>query len=138
MHNDNEYDFHEGHFDSENFDGEVHGGRWSFALGNLYTCESDQVTTDIAYTINPKWRLRIYNTFPVVNAIDGNVNSARENEFVLTRDLHEWEMDMGTIDRQEGHGTTFYVLFRLKAFPDMKLNSISTSFSASRGVAQNQ
>jgi len=137
LHNDNEYDFHEGHWNSENFDATVHDGKWSFSLGNLYTrTESDQITTQLDYTINPKWKFRIYNTFPVVNAIDGNVNSARENEFVLTRDLHEWEMDL-TIDRVEGGGSTFYVIFRLKASPDMKFNLLQSSFQPSRPGAQN-
>ena len=132
LHNDNEYDFHAGHWNSENVDAEIHAGNWSFSLGNRYTrTESDQLTTQLDYTINPKWKFTIYNSFPLTNAIDGNVTSARENEFIITRDLHEWEMDF-TIDRQEGQGSTFYVLFRLKAFPDMKLNLIRSSFSASR------
>ena len=68
---------------------------WAFSLGNRYTrTESDQVTTEFDYTINPKWKFKIYNSFPVVKATDGNITSARENEFVLTRDLHEWEMDL--------------------------------------------
>ena len=88
-------------------------------------------TSELDYTINPKWKVRIYNTFPIVDATDGNATSARENEIVLTRDLHEWEMDLG-IDQQQGQGSTFYVLFRLKASPGMKFNVINTMFHASR------
>jgi len=57
------------------------------------------------------------------------------NEYVLTRDMHEWEMDLG-IDQQEGQGSTFYVLFRLKAFPDMKLDMLQSNFAPSRPGAQ--
>ncbi len=138
FHNDNEYDFHAGHWNSENFDTEFHGTGWSFSLGNRYTrTESDQVTTELDYTINPKWKFKIYNSFPVVDAINGNVTSARENEFVLTRDLHEWEMDL-TFDRLEGQGTTFYVLFRLKASPGMKFDLVRSTFQPSRPGQQNQ
>jgi lipopolysaccharide assembly outer membrane protein LptD (OstA) len=138
FHNDNEYDFHAGHWNSENFDGEIHGTGWSFSLGSRYTRhEGDQITTEIDYTINPKWKFKIYNSFPVVHATDGNTTSARENEYVLTRDLHEWEMDL-SIDQQQGQGSTFYVLFRLKASPGMKFNLVSTSFQPSRPGTQNQ
>ena len=154
IHNDNEYDFHEGHWDSENFDGEIHCEGWAFALGNRYTrTESDQITTEFDYTINPKWKFKVYNTFPVTQATTtnssladiyaiptaanmiGNSTSARENEFVLTRDLHEWEMDL-SIDKQEKQGTTFFIMFRLKASPDMKFNLLQSSFQPSKPGAQ--
>jgi LPS-assembly protein len=138
FHNDNEYDFHDGHFNSENFDGEVHGKGWSFSLGNRYTrYQGDQVTSEFDYTINPKWKFKIYETFPIIDATNGNTTSARENEYVLTRDLHEWEMDL-TIDQQQGQGSTFYVIFRLKASPGMKFNLLQSSFQPSRAGTQNQ
>jgi len=136
FHNDNEYDFHQGHFNSDNFDTEVHGQGWSVSLGSRYTrYEGDQLTSEIDYVINPKWKFKIYNTYPVTKATNGNTTSARQNEYILTRDLHEWEVDMG-IEQTQGDGTTFYVLFRLKAFPDMKLNLLSSTFSASRAGSQ--
>ena len=136
FHNDNEYDFKEGHWNSENFDGEVHGKGWAFSLGNRYTrYQGDQATAEWDYTINPMWKFRIYNTLPLAYATNGNTTSARESEFVLTRDLHEWEMDL-TIDHQEGQGSTFYVVFRLKASPGMKFNLLQSSFQPSRPGSQ--
>jgi len=138
FHNDNEYDFHAGHWNTENFDGEVHGEGWAFSLGNRYTRhEGDQITTELDYTINPKWKFKIFNSFPLSKATDGTTPSAIQNEYVLTRDLHEWEMDMA-IDQQQGQGSTFYVLFRLKASPNMKFNLLSSSFQPSRPGSQNQ
>ena len=137
FHNDNEYDFHYGHWNSENFDGTIQVGKWSFSLGNRYTrTESDMLSTEFDYTINPKWKFKVYNTFPVTKAINGNTTTAGEDNFVITRDLHEWEMDLG-IDRQQGQGTTFYVLFRLKASPGMKLNLLQSSFQGSKAGSQN-
>ena len=84
FHNDNEYDFHFDHWNAENFDGTIHGQGWSFSLGDRYTRnEGDQVTSEFDYTINPKWKFKIYNTFPLTYATNGNTNSARENEYVV-------------------------------------------------------
>jgi len=136
FHNDNEYDFKEQHWNSENFDGEIHGVWGSLSLGNRYTREQgDQVTTQWEYPINPKWKFKVYNTYPLTKATNGNATSARENEYVLTRDLHEWEMDL-TIDQQQGQGSTFYVIFRLKASPNMKFNLLQSSFTPSKPGAQ--
>jgi len=136
FHNDNEFDEKAGHWNSENFDGEVHGQGWAVSLGNRYTrYQGDQVTSQFDYTINPKWKFSVYNTYALTKATNGNATSARENEYVLTRDLHEWEMDL-TIDQQQGQGSAFYVVFRLKASPGMKFNLVSTSFTPSRPGAQ--
>ena len=138
FHNTNEFDYHAGHWNSENFDGTIHGLGWSFSLGSRWTRQnSQQLTTEWDYTINPKWKFKIYNTFPLSQATNGNISSARENEYVLTRDLHEWEMDL-SVDSLEKNGTTFYILFRLKAFPDMKFNLGGASFRDSRPGPQSQ
>lgn len=137
FHNDTEYDFHADHVNSANFDGEIHGAGWSFSLGSRYARkQGDQITTEWDYTINPKWKFKIYDSFPLTYALDGNPTSAREVEYVLTRDLHEWEVDF-SVDSLEKQGTTFYVLFRLKALPNMKLNFASASFRDSRAGALN-
>ncbi|MDE2027405.1 MAG: LPS-assembly protein LptD [Candidatus Omnitrophica bacterium] len=138
FHNDNEYDFHFGHWNTENFDTEFHGKGWSFALGNRYTRgEGDAITSEWDYTINPKWRVRIYGTQPLTSPTDGSASNARETAITLTRDLHEWEMDM-TVDRLEGRGSVFYILFRLKAMPDMKFNLLQSTFQPSRAGSNNQ
>jgi len=138
FHNDNEYDFHAGHFNSDNFDAEIHSTGWAFSLGSRYSrYQGDQLTTEWDYTINPKWRFKLYNSFPLTDATSGNTTTAYEHEITLTRDLHEWEMDL-TIDNQQGNGSEFYILFRLKALPDQKLNLLNTNFAPSRPGTQNQ
>jgi len=138
FHNENEFDYHFGHWNSENFDGTVHGKGWNFSLGSRWArYQSQQVTTQLEYTINPKWKFRVYNSFPLTQATHGNATTARENEYILTRDLHEWEMDI-SVDSIEKQGTTFYLLFRLKAFPDIKLNLADTTFRDSKPGSQNQ
>lgn len=138
LHDDNEYDSKLNEVVSHNVDATIHGKDWSLGLGNRYTIDQgDQVTGEINYRLNPKWKVRLFGSVPVVKATNGNLTSAREYEYVITRDLHEWEMDLG-IDQQQGQGSLFYVLFRLKAFPDMKFNLINTHFTSSRPGSQNQ
>ena len=132
LHDDNEYDSKLGQVNSHNFDAVVHGTDWSVALGNRYALDQgDQVTGEVNFRLNPKWKFRVYGTFPVTKASNGNTTSAREYAYVITRDLHEWEMDVG-IDQQQGQGSLIYVLFRLKAFPNMKFNLLNTTFHSSR------
>ena len=139
FHDDSEYDFDfgESHWVSHNFDVEVHDqDKWAVSLGNRYTrYQGDQVTSEFDMALTPKWKFKVYNTYPLVKATNGNTTSARENEFVLTRDLHEWEMDL-TIDQQQGQGSTFYIVFRLKAMPGMKFNLVQSAFQASKPGAQ--
>jgi hypothetical protein len=138
FHDDNEYNWHYGHWDSQNFDTEFHGSNWSVSLGDRWTrYQGNQLTSELDYTFNPKWSLKLYGTLPIQKATEGNTTSAREYEYVLTRDLHEWQMDIA-IDQMQGQGSTFYVLFRLKASPGMKLNLINTMFHASAPGANGQ
>ncbi len=132
FHNDNEFDYHAGHWNYENFDGTIHGNNLAFSLGRRWArYQGDQLTGELDYTINPKWKIRLFGSFPVTHATHGNISSVREYEYVVTRDLHEWEMDVA-IDQLQGQGSTFYILFRLKAMPNMKFNLVNTLFHASR------
>jgi len=138
LHNDNEFDFKQDHFNSTNIDADFHEDNWTFGIGNRYTrYQGDQLSTQWQYRLNPKWAIKIYESLPVRDATNGNTTAARETEYVLTRDLHEWEMDL-SLDQQQGQGSTFYILFRLKASPGMKFNLVSTNFAPSRPGAQNQ
>ena len=59
------------------------------------------------------------------NGISGTsplASTARENEFVMTRDLHEWEMDL-TIDQQEGPWLNI-----LCSFPSKSISGYEVEF----------
>jgi len=136
FHNTDEYDFHAGHFDFINFDSGVHFKGWAFDVGSLYAHhQGQQMTTQLSYRINPKWAFSIYNRFQVSKPTVG-LSSGAENSYILTRDMHEWEMEL-SLDQQQGHGSTFFVLFRLKAMPNMKLNLLSSTYNRPRPGAQN-
>ncbi len=84
------FDNHKGHWDIYNFDAYIHkSDKWSFGVGKRYSRDfNDQLTTEWQYKINPKWRFKIADRF----LLDKGV--VQEQDYILTRDLHEWEMDM--------------------------------------------
>ena len=98
------------------------------ALGYRYekdTPESrNQVTFDMSYRINPKWRIGIYERFDIENG------GIAEQQFSITRDLHCWEVDL-MYDVEGGNfmsdDYTFWLAFKIKAFPDFPIG-LSRSF----------
>ncbi len=128
---DAEYDHKNDTFTTANFDAYISNGeKWSFGIGERYTKDVDnQITTEWMYKLNPKWKFRIYERFLA------NTGQLKEEEYALTRDLHEWEMDL-TYRQERGSGSEFLVVFRLKAFPDMNLDLLSTGFNRPKAGSQ--
>ena len=84
----------------------------------------NQLTFDLNYTVNPKWRLGLYERF---NLEDGVVE---EQQLSVTRDLHCWEVEF--VYDVEGSNLveddfTVWLAFKIKAFPDLQLG-LSRSF----------
>ena len=42
----------------------------------------------------------------------------KEQEYTISRDLHSWEMDV-TYNLKKTEGETIWLIFRLKAFPEV-------------------
>ncbi len=126
------YDHHRDYFTAFNFDTYINGGdKWNFGIGQRYDRGGDdQITTEWNYKINPKWRFKIYDRFTV------NHGGLREEHYVLTRDLHDWEMNM-EYHQQHGGGTDLLISFTIKAFPDMGLDLFSTGFNKRKAGSQN-
>lgn len=145
LHDESEYDTHLNHINSDNISGTIHFEKWSLSLGSFYTrTQSDLMSVEILYHINPKWSFRSFDSFPLTRPEAGavyrqnNVNPisnmtgltetssfsmpARGHTFILTRDLHEWQMDF-MVDAFQKRGIGFYVIFRLKAFPGMNVKA---------------
>jgi hypothetical protein len=130
---DTTYNTAEDHLESANYDMYVTAGnKWYFDLGERYSRDVDnQVTTEWGYTINPLWKFKIYDRFDIN---DGG--QQKEQQYTLTRDLHEWEMDLN-FNHTRGEGSSFMMVFRLKAFPGLALDA-STSFSKRRAGSSGQ
>lgn len=92
------------------------GDRWSLSVGQRYydleaSGKSYLVTMDGRYKINDKWMIRVYERF------DLDTNKFEQQEYTLSRDLHCWIADF-TFDFQDTNNATFWVILRMKAFPD--------------------
>jgi lipopolysaccharide assembly outer membrane protein LptD (OstA) len=125
---DTTYNTHEDHLQSANYDmyitNEERG--WYFNLGERYNRDVDnQITAEWGYTINPLWKFKIYDRFDIN---DGG--QQKEQQFTLTRDLHEWEMDT-SFNHTRGEGSSIMLIFRLKAFPGLAIDA-STGFNRRR------
>lgn len=97
----------------------------SFGLGQRYVRKGQsQITASFKWRINPKWKFAIYERYNLKNYIDTSVfpnvdvgQCSLEQQITLTRNLHCWDVEL-TLDTQKNNGSTIYLLFRLKAFPE--------------------
>jgi hypothetical protein len=84
----------------------------------------NQFTFDINYTINPKWKVGLYERFDLQ---DGTVE---EQQISVTRDLHCWEVELAYDVKGSNFiedDFTVWFAFKIKAFPDLQLG-LSRSF----------
>ncbi|HLF17960.1 MAG TPA: LPS assembly protein LptD [Candidatus Omnitrophota bacterium] len=111
---DSQYDLDQSRLDTANFDFYINSGqKWNVGVGRRYNVDvDDQITTHFHYKFNSKWAFQLLNRFNIDTA------DLEEQQYVLTRDLHSWEMDIHINDKKE-EGSEFIVVFRLKAFPDI-------------------
>ena len=128
---DSEYNAHQEKLISSNFEMYINSGdKWSFSLSKRYHIDvDDQITAELQYVINPKWKVKIYERFDI------NHGMQKEQEFTLTRDLHCWEMDV-SFNETRGQGSEIWLVFRLKAFPDMSIDIMSTGFNKKKAGSQ--
>ncbi|MCM8792955.1 MAG: LPS assembly protein LptD [Candidatus Omnitrophica bacterium] len=115
-------------FKTVNFDLTAsHKDIWSLGLGSRYERNSlQELTTSFIYNLNPKWQFRIYERYDFKKILDDGtkrINDFVEQEYALVRDLHCWT---GEFSLNIDEGYSFWVIFRLKAFP-----RIPFKFSAS-------
>lgn len=130
MYFDSSYDTRTDKLDTANFDMYINGGdRWALGIGKRFNnAVDDQLTAEFRYKINSKWAFRMLERY------DLESGTQKEQEYVLTRDLHAWEMDFH-YNETRGEGSEILLLFRLKAFPDMGFD-FGTSFNKRKSGSQ--
>jgi hypothetical protein len=93
----------------------------SFGLGQRYHKGGEnQITSSFNWRLSPKWRFSSYNRYE----LGDNPNLVRgmaEQQYVLTRDLHCWDVGLA-YNRKKNEGSTVWLIFKLKAFPGMEFN----------------
>jgi hypothetical protein len=95
--------------------------KWSVGLGHRYTREAQNILAQAKLAnIVPGWAVSIYEDFDFKGYSHGEkrIHQLREQEYVLTKSLHCWEMDI-RYNVERGEGETIMVIFRLKAFPEI-------------------
>lgn len=102
--------------------------KWSWGGGYRWERNiSSQMEGQLMFNLTPKWKITAYERIDlkrfgtdVYGAPKKFINSLAEQEYRLSRDLHCWIGEF-IYDVSQGHGHTFMVIFRLKAFPDIPL-----------------
>ncbi|MFA5286793.1 MAG: hypothetical protein WC394_00770 [Candidatus Omnitrophota bacterium] len=111
----------------------------SFGLGQRYERkEGNQVTASLKWKLNPKWRLAIYQRYNIKSYTDTNntfiKQGSLEQEYTISRDLHCWEVDL-TLNNKRNMGSGIFLVFRLKAFPELEL-SLNQSYNEPKSGEQ--
>lgn len=104
----------------------------TFNFGQRYLRKGgNQLTAEIIWRLNPKWKIGIYERYE--RGHDPNlIRGFKEQQFTITRDLHCWETQIA-LNMKKNSGSTFWVLFRLKAFPELEFEINQTYHSPSPG-----
>ncbi len=93
---------------------------WSFGLGSRYEQNSiHELTSQFTFSPSPKWQIRTYGRYDFKKVIDASskrTNDFVEQEYALVRDLHCWTGEFA-LNIKDGY--SFWVIFRLKAFPEV-------------------
>ena len=89
-------------------------------IGHSYQAGSNNIIAQAMLDIIPGWKFSVYHDFDVLETYnkEKHVNHLRVQEYVITKDLHCWEMDI-RYNVTRGEGEEIMVVFRLKAFPDI-------------------
>ncbi len=100
-----------GIFDTANVDFFIERSNYRFAIGQRYVEDSSsQMTAQVNWKINQEWEVKVYDRF------EFKQNHSEEFEFTLSKAFDCFIADLTYNHRYEG-GDTYYVAFRLKAFP---------------------
>jgi lipopolysaccharide assembly outer membrane protein LptD (OstA) len=106
-----------------------HKELWSFGLGSRYEENSiHELTNQFIYNVNPRWQFRAYQRYDF-KKIEGalkRTNDFVEQEYAIIRDLHCWSGEF-VLNIKDGY--SFWVIFRLKAFPEVPFK-FSTRYRA--------
>ena len=108
---DTTFDTTRGVFDTANLDFFFERSNFKFAIGQRYVeNSSSQMTAQVNWKINPEWEVKVYDRF------EFRENHSQEFEVTLSKAFDCFITDLTYNHSYEG-GDTYYVAFRLKAFP---------------------
>ncbi len=91
----------------------------SIGIGERYVRRGSKETIlNLIWRINPKWKFSAYERYQFGN--DTNLSKGlREQQYIIERDLHCWTTEFTyNVNKTQGH--SLYLIFRLKAFPELQ------------------
>jgi len=112
------------------------GQERSVGIGQRYQRKgSNEITSSFKWRFNPKWKFSCYHRYalrgnPSLSLLEGTL----EQEYSIARDLHCWIMELAFNHKKE-EGFTFWLVFRLKAFPELEFD-FSQSYHEPKSGAQ--
>lgn len=111
-----------GRFSNMNYDIGFHfNSERTINLGQRYQRKgARQFTFDMDWRLNPKWKFGAYQSYQLAS-VTGIKRGLREQEYYISRDLHCWIMELNYNEKKDT-GNTIWVIFRLKAFPELEFN----------------
>jgi hypothetical protein len=111
-------------------------GERSVAIGQRYQRKGGkEITFNTDWRLTPKWTAGIYENYQFAET-SLHKRGLREQEYRITRDLHCWLMDV-TYNATNGKGHTVWLVFRLKAFPEMEFG-MDQSFYVPKSGSNNR
>ncbi|MCQ9208579.1 MAG: hypothetical protein NG712_04290 [Omnitrophica bacterium] len=118
------YDHLQDRFITFNFDiYAAKGDKWTSGFGYRYAHENhSEATFEISFKPTPLWKIGIYERFMFKGYPNAKkkIYDLRQQEYRIVRDLHCWTSELiYTVSR--GEGESLYIVFRLKAFPELPL-----------------
>ncbi|MBL7151781.1 MAG: hypothetical protein ISS89_04230, partial [Candidatus Omnitrophica bacterium] len=97
------------------------GKERQFGIGQRYEKKGgNSLTYALKWRFTPKWKFYLYQRrqFSKTRTIKSGL---REQEYTISRDLHCWEVDL-TYNVTRGVSKQVWLIFRLKAFPEMEFD----------------
>jgi hypothetical protein len=109
-----------------------------FGLGQRYQRKGgNEIIYNLVWRLNPKWKFLLYHSRE--RGHDPTLKRGlREQEYTIARDLHCWIMEITyNVKRGSGYasGETIWMVFRLKAFPEMEFE-FNRSYNAPKPGSQ--
>lgn len=109
----------------------------TFGFGQRYQRKGpNEFTYSLKWRVNPKWKFSLYRRHMRGHGPSFN-RGLKEQEYTLTRDLHCWTVDM-TYNGAKGRGSTIWLVFRLKAFPELEFGFDQSYHAPKTGRQRNE
>ncbi len=121
------YNTRTGKFDTANFDVGVTRKKARFSLGQRYLRDqSSQTTADLRWRLSEEWAFKVYERYEFTE------KKSKEFEATVSKAFSCVIVDF---TYNHSQGDTFYVIFRLRGYPDVSFN-LSQSYNSPRTSQQ--